>query len=240
VALGGTPVSEPTVLRELARRYTTPDEQVYLRTHARRYALLLELVAGLIRGLTPGKLLVVGPSYESVLFREAFPGVVVNTLGWQDHRFPLRDGERHVEFDLNDDDYPELEQHDVVIFGEVIEHLHVSALPVLRFLARGLTPRGHLIVQTPNAAALPKRLRLLLGRNPYEPIRADPRNPGHFHEYTLEELRAAVQGAGLYVTQVLAANYFDHGSRKNRLYRAVGRVLPPSLREGITVVARSG
>jgi SAM-dependent methyltransferase len=240
VALGGTPVTEPTVLSELSRRYTTPEEQVYLRTHAQRYTLLLELVERLIRGQTLRGLLVVGPSYESVLLREAFPGVLVNTLGWQDHRFPLREGELHVEFDLNDDDYPELEQHDLVVCGEVIEHLRVSPLPVLRFLARGLTPRGHLIVQTPNAAALPKRLRLLLGRNPYEPIRAEPRNPGHFHEYTLEELRDAVEGAGLHVTQVLAANYFDHGSRKNKLYRAAGRVLPPSLREGITVVARSG
>lgn len=240
MALGGTPVSEATVLSELGRRYTTPEEQVYVRTHAQRYVLLLELVEGLIRGQTSRKLLVVGPSYESLLLRKAFAGLTVNTLGWQDRRFPLRDGELHVEFDLNDDDYPALDQHDVVICGEVIEHLRVSPEPVLRFLARGLTPGGHLIVQTPNAAALPKRLRLLLGRNPYEPIRAEPRNPGHFHEYTLEELRDAVEGAGLSVTRVLAANYFDHGSRKNRLYRAAGRVLPPSLREGITIVARSG
>jgi trans-aconitate methyltransferase len=210
------------------------DEQVYLRTHSRRYALLLKLV----EGMSPRRILVVGPSFESTLFREQLPEATVNTLGWLDHRFPLREHEQHVQLDLNAGDYPELEPHDVVICGEVVEHLLVPAERVLRFLATGLAPGGHLIVQTPNATSLPKRLRMLLGRNPYEPIRDEPTNPGHFHEYTLREIRAAVEEAGLAVEQLHTANYFDHGSRKNRAYRAVGRLLPPTLREGITVVAR--
>jgi SAM-dependent methyltransferase len=212
----------------------SPDEQVYLRTHSRRYALLLDLV----EELAPMRILVVGPSFESALMRERLGDATVNTLGWLDHRFPLREGEQHLELDLNDGEYPVLEAHDVVVCCEVIEHLHVPAARVLRFLATGLAPDGHLVLQTPNATALPKRIRMLLGRNPYEPIRDEPGNPGHFHEYTVPELRAAVEGAGLEVERLLTANYFDHGSRKNRAYRAVGRALPPTLREGITVVAR--
>jgi hypothetical protein len=212
------------------------DEEVYLRTHAQRYAVLLDLV----EGLAPRQILVVGPSFESALLRERFPDATVDTLGWLDHRFPLREGERHVELDLNAGEYPELEPHDVIVCCEVIEHLHVPATGVLRFLAGGLAPTGHLVLQTPNATALPKRIRMLFGRNPYEPIRSEPGNPGHFHEYTVPELRAAVEGAGLEITRLLTANYFDHGSRKNRAYRAVGSVLPPGLREGITVVARRG
>jgi hypothetical protein len=214
----------------------SPDEQVYLRTHRRRYALLLDLVGD----LGPKRILVVGPSFESALLRERFPDATVDTLGWLDHRFPLREGEHHVQLDLNSGEYPELEPHDVVVCCEVIEHLHVPAARVLGFLATGIAPGGHLIVQTPNATALPKRIRMLLGRNPYEPIRDEPGNPGHFHEYTLPELRAAVEDAGLVVSRLLTANYFDHGSRKNRAYRAVGRLLPGTLREGITVVARAG
>jgi SAM-dependent methyltransferase len=212
----------------------SPDEQVYLRTHQRRYALLVDLVAG----LAPDRILVVGPSFESALLRERLPEATVNTLGWLDHRFPLREGEHHVELDLNDGEYPELEPHDVVVCCEVIEHLHVPATRVLGLLATSLAPDGRLVLQTPNATALPKRLRMLLGRNPYEPIRDEPGNPGHFHEYTVPELRAAVEDAGLEVERLLTANYFDHGSRKNRAYRAAGRALPPTLREGITVVAR--
>lgn len=209
-----------------------PPDEIYLRTHRRRYELLLDLV----RELSPERLLVVGPSYESTLLREVAP---VDTLGWADHRFPRVDGERHVQHDLNDPEYPELDPHDVIVFSEVVEHLHVSPVPVFRFLAGGLEPEGRLVVQTPNATALPKRLRMLLGQNPYEPIREQTGNPGHFHEYTVEELREAVESAGLEVERLVTANYFDHGSRKNRAYRVLGPVMPATLREGITVVARS-
>jgi trans-aconitate methyltransferase len=219
----------------LLARYTAPEEQIYLRTHAQRYERLLEL----LRPLAPGRILVVGPSYETVLLRDAFPSATVNTLGWHDNRFPLREHESHVQFDLNDPSYPELEPHDVVVCSEVIEHLHVAAVPVLRFLASGLVPGGHLILQTPNATALAKRIRMLFGRNPYDPIREESGNPGHFHEHTVDELVRAVDEAGLEVTRVLTENYFDHGSRKNRAYRAVGRMMPRSLREGITVMART-
>jgi SAM-dependent methyltransferase len=206
-----------------------PDE-VYLRTHRQRYALLLDLV----RELSPERILVVGPSHESTLLREVAP---VDTLGWADHRFPRVDGERHVEHDLNDDAYPELGRYDAIVCAEVIEHLHVSPIPVLRFLGGALSPGGRLVVQTPNATSLPKRLRMLLGQNPYDPIRDEAANPGHFHEYTVRELRDAVEAAGLTVERLLTANYFDHGSQKNRAFRALEPLLPGTLREGITVVA---
>jgi SAM-dependent methyltransferase len=211
-----------------------PENEVYLRTHSRRYELLFELV----KGMAPKTILVVGPSHESVLLRDQVPGVRIDTLGWEDHRFPRAGDERHVQHDLNDPAYPDLDPHDVVICAEVIEHLHISPVPVLRFLARAVAPDGHLLVQTPNATALPKRLRMLLGRNPYEPIREEAGNPGHFHEYTVGELRDAVEAAALDVERVLTANYFNHGSRKNWAYRALGPLLPGTLREGITVVAR--
>jgi SAM-dependent methyltransferase len=209
------------------------DDQIYRRTHARRYQLLLDLVGE----LSPKTILVVGPSYESVLLREALDAKV-DTFGWEDERFPRVNGETHVQHDLNDLAYPALEPHDAVVCCEVIEHLHLDAAPVLERLATALGPGGHLVVQTPNATALPKRVRMLLGENPYEPIRHQPGNPGHFHEYTVDELRGAVEAAGLTVERMITANYFDHGSRKNRAYRALEPLLPGTLREGITVVAQ--
>ena len=224
----------PRPLPDLRARYPAPEEQIYLRTHQERYALLLDLVAG----LAPARVLVVGPSYDSTLLRECFSEATVNSLGWLDHRFPLREGEQHVQLDLNDSERPALEEHDVVVCGEVIEHLHVAPVPVLRYLSSGLRVGGHLILQTPNATDLPKRLRMLFGRNPYDPIREEQGNPGHFHEFTVRELLAAVEEAGLEVSRWLTRNYFDHGSVKNRAFRRVGPILPPTLREGITVVAR--
>jgi SAM-dependent methyltransferase len=207
------------------------NDEGYLRTHSRRYALLIELV----RGLSPARILVVGPSHESELLREVAP---VDTLGWDDGRFPRAENEQHHQHDLNESAYPELGEYDAVVCAEVVEHLLVPAETALSSLAAALAPGGHLVLQTPNATSLPKRLRMLAGRNPYEPIRDDAGNPGHFHEYTQQELRAAVEAAGLDVRQVITANYFDHGSPQNRLFRAVDRVLPPTLREGITVIAQ--
>ena len=79
-------------------------------------------------------------------------------------------------------------RYDLVVFAEVIEHLHTSPVHTLAFVRGLLADAGVLILQTPNAASLPKRLKLLAGRNPYELIRADGGNPGHFREYTLAEL----------------------------------------------------
>src|SRR4029450_11588032 len=95
-----------------------------------------------------------------------------------------------------------------------------------------------LVTHPRHARPLPRRLRMFIGRNPYEPIRNTPQNPGHFHEYTVGELRAALTDAGFEITRPVTANYFDHGSRKNRAFRALGPMVPGTLREGITVVAR--
>jgi hypothetical protein len=174
----------------------------------------------------------------------------VDTLGLQPDE---RGGEAsHYHADLNHPDAlpADLPRYDLVVFAEVLEHLHTAPAPVLAALARRLTDEGTLLLQTPNAASLPKRLKLLFGRNPFEPLRGNPLDPGHFREYTLGELRALAAEAGLRVESQHRRFYFDArfgrhrdgavqarpvtGRMKNLIYRA----LPPSLREGITLVLR--
>lgn len=230
-------------LTRLSERYTAPDERAYLSEHARRYAVLLELVARIARGVDDGvRILDVGPAYQTEALRELLRDATVDTLGFADDRFAPRDGERHFEFDLNDaqhqECWPELPSYDVIVMGEVLEHLHTSPVLVLRFLATGLRPGGHLLLQTPNAAALPNRLRLLVGRNPFEQIRETPRNPGHFREYTVDELLTVARAAGLEPVWWRTANYFERGSLQNRVANGVGRLLPARLRSGITIVLR--
>jgi hypothetical protein len=81
-------------------------------------------------------------------------------------------------------------------------------------------------------------------------IRENRRNPGHFREYTLKELKHLAIGAGFEIEHVSTAFYFDArcarhdrsparvqpivGTLKNVIYRS----FPPSLREGITQVLR--
>jgi trans-aconitate methyltransferase len=172
--------------------------------------------------------------------RRRLPDATVDSLGWLDWRYPPREHEQHVELDLNEaqtpERLPELDRYDLVVAAEVLEHLYTAPTLVLRYLASALEPRGVLIVQTPNAVALKKRLHMLRGRNPAEPIREERMYAGHFHEYTPAELRDAAHAAGLEVESCVAANYFRTGSRKNAVYARLERWLPTGLRDGITAV----
>jgi SAM-dependent methyltransferase len=207
--------------------------------HERRYEALLAKV----RELAPGsaRILDVGAAYESELLRR-LPGATVDTLGFVDERFPPREGERHVTFDLKDAErpelWPDLRGYDLVVCSEVIEHLPVSPLHPLRFFAEMLRPGGHLVLQTPNAARIANRVRLLAGRNPFEPIREDSTSPGHFREYTVDEVLGFARAAGFEVAGWLTANYFVTGTVSNRLARRFEPVVPGRLRAGITVWLR--
>lgn len=164
-------------------------------------------------------------------------------------------GAWHYRFDLNDAQErdrwrTDIGPYDLVVFAEVIEHLYTAPELVLAYLKELLVPRGVLIVQTPNAVALRKRMKMLLGRNPFERIRVDRRNPGHFREYTVSELRGLLAGAGFSIDSVWMKYYFDarfarhergdeapsrfKGHLKNTIYR----LQPAALQEGITIVAR--
>jgi len=196
-----------------------------------------------VRELAPEqpRILDVGQAYESELLR-GLPGAVVDSLGFGDERFPPREGERHVAFDLKEahrpEAWPELAGYDIVVCAEVIEHLPVSPLPALRLLASALKPGGWLVLQTPNAARIANRLRLLAGRNPLEPLKDDLVSPGHIREYTLEEVLALGREAGLEVGGWLTANYFVTGSPGNSVVRRLGPLVPPRLRAGITAWLR--
>jgi len=217
----------------------------FLRYHYRRYEFLLNKIDPLVTDrLTderqpPFKILDIGPGFQTELLRQIWPEVVVNTLGFRDRRFQPRLPERHFEFNLNDaqfkDKWPVLESHDLVIMAEVIEHLYTAPSLVLACVATWLKAGGYLVLQTPNACALHKRLKMLAGKNPYDLIRETHDNPGHFREYTLRELFAYSIQSGFAPVACAAGNYFDNGSRVHKLYNALSRILPTTLRQGLTL-----
>jgi SAM-dependent methyltransferase len=233
------------VLDEIAARFRDdPESRRYLETHALRYPILLGLVGEALGRVTstPPRVLDAGPSYELEAMRRLWPRVHVDSLGFEDPRLmPPRAGERHFEVDLagaaDESTWPKAEPYDLVVCAEVIEHLHAAPRAALRMLASLLRSGGTMLVQTPNGAALLHRLRLLLGKNPFEPIREDLHHAGHFHEYTVAELVALCREAGLEPTRVELHNYFLTGTRKNRLLVRAGGLLPPRLRQGITLAA---
>jgi SAM-dependent methyltransferase len=225
----------------------------YLAFHSPRFRFLLQLIDQHLDG-AHRRILDIGLSPFTVLLREHLC-TPVDSLGLEPDS-ALQDG-THVQVDLNqlgDRAFqpPPLGPYDVIVFAEVLEHLWTSPLLVLRFLHDALAQDGLLIVQTPNAASLFKRLKLLLGWNPYEMIRESRTNPGHFREYTVDELEQLAEGAGFQTVSVFRRYYFDArfadmdesgrggtpspvlGMIKNVVYSAI----PPFLREGVTIVLR--
>jgi SAM-dependent methyltransferase len=208
------------------------EQTAYLRYHAPRFALLVERV----ERVRPRRLLDVGAHLQTALFQDLLGADAVDTLGFRDPRYAASGGGAHHDFDLNDADrpeaWPEIGGYDVVVAAEVIEHLFRGPATVLRCLASFARPGGHLIVQTPNAVAVHKRLRVLLGRPAMRPMPEDRSGREHVREYTRRELVAAGRAAGLEPVAVETANYF--GPRR----AWTGAVLPPGLRLGLTVTFR--
>jgi SAM-dependent methyltransferase len=226
----------------------------YVDYHGRRF----KYVVGKCVELCPQqktRVLDVGRSHLSALLLEHYDSVW--TLG-----FPIDDAEGfahpagavpgrkqyagHIVFDLNDTQTIEVIPTDIrfnlIVFAEVIEHLHTAPELVLHALCNLLTDDGIIVCQTPNASALHKRITLLLGRNPYERLRIDARDPGHIREYTKRELIDAGRIAGLEPVAHEYAEYFGrHGSfpRKLavRIHEYVARIFP-SLSRGQTIVFR--
>jgi len=231
------------VLDEIRQRVGDDAESVaYLETHRLRYRTLLGHVASNITGLGRARILDIGPSYESELIRRLWPQAIVDSLGFLDGRLmPPRAGEEHTEFDLvqaaDQASWPERQPYDLIVFAEVIEHLYISPGLVMQMLASLLGLGGTIIIQTPNAVALSRRFWLLMGRNPFESIRDDLHQAGHYREYTASELRDLCQQAGFRVKTVELQNYFLSGSRKNHLLVRLGPIVPRTLRQGITLTA---
>ncbi|MGH7529243.1 MAG: class I SAM-dependent methyltransferase [Gemmatimonadales bacterium] len=224
---------------------------IYLAFHARRYAFALETLAPYVAGPAT-RLLDIGPSKLTGMLHQAFRAPV-DTLGFPpDSTSPIG---RHYRFDLNDTEprdrwRRDLPAYDIVVMAEVLEHLHVSPTHVLAFLQTLLRPRGILLIQTPNAVALHKRLEMLIGRHPYELLRDNSADPGHFREYTASELRDYARAAGFAVERCVYASYFDYRFGRHRAEdtgRPIGylrlmnflyAVVPPRFKPGLSLVLR--
>lgn len=233
------------IVEQIHQQY--PDDG-YTLYHAYRYATLIELVDQFV---TPSaKILDIGRSQLTEILHKRL-GQEVDSLGFIPEG--VYSTGYHYYFNLNDCQFPEkcrqdLPKYDIIIMAEVLEHLYTSPLLVLGFLKSLLTKDGILIVQTPNAVAIHRRIKMLLGSNPFEQIRKEYINPGHFREYTATELKEIGNSVGLIKQKLIIGNYFDYrykvingkhpGVPRQRLgyLNTFFGLLPESLKPGITIV----
>lgn len=100
-----------------------------------------------------------------------------------------------------DRDNPELEgPFDVIVYGDVLEHLR-DPLRVILQLNRHLSPDGVVIVSVPNVAHLWIRLQLLLGRFEYADRGILDRS--HLRFFTLASFRRFLAEANLTVMELI-------------------------------------
>jgi 2-polyprenyl-3-methyl-5-hydroxy-6-metoxy-1,4-benzoquinol methylase len=188
-------------LREKERLRTCGEEaaQRYQIIHHNRFHMTLEICKELIPN-SQARVLDVGPSYFTTLLAQEYKDVstlgldMITDHGGQRNASTLALALPHVKFELNNSrdirNWPKVvPPFDLIVFAETLEHLYTAPEYSLAFLSSLLTEKGILLVTTPNAAMIMKRLILLLkGKNPYEKIRLIGENPGHYREYTMKEL----------------------------------------------------
>ncbi len=217
----------------------SPDAEFYWHRHAVRFEFVLRELDRRFRRRACTAL-DIGASFQTRMIAEYFPEWRVDTLAdYHDDRFSLPPPSRHFQFDLNAAldraRWPALGgPYDLIVFMEVIEHLNTPPRRVLEFLAAQLAPGGVIVLTTPNAVWLKNRLRLLMGRNPFELLRDD--RSGHVREYTLAELSTATREAGLEVAAAERRGLYRFSGAKDRFYSALADSTHPSLRRTIFMV----
>lgn len=222
----------------------------YLGSHSSHFLELLELVreCGDVR---------------SVLDVGNFPGhftILLKHLGLDAAGIDLdperagelwaRHGIRERRADIETDSFPfETSSFDVVVLGEVFEHLGPDAIYALRECHRMLRPGGHLIMSVPNVS-IRHRIRFLIGRDYQGDIIEEFRSletlghMGHFRLYSHREIARILEYTSFQTRIMRVAGWLPGGKWKflelfgpvrersrSHLYVLAERVAGPSGRD---------
>ena len=207
-----------------------PDEgaRAYLKKHIPRLARTLALVpppGNTGRVLELGCYMQITPLLQRLCGYREVRGGYFGKPGRVDRKamqFP--DGEFVCmvdHFDVERDAFPYPDQHfDLVIAGEIIEHLTYDPMHMLFEARRVLCDGGYLLVTTPNVGSITSVAKTLDGDdNPQifflykRPGPGAEEEIGHHREYTAHELGEAVKAAGFEIVQLFTtfiAEYSTH------------------------------
>jgi SAM-dependent methyltransferase len=110
-------------------------------------------------------------------------------------------------FNIEEDEFPyETDAFDVVLFCEILEHLLMDPVAVLRQIHRVLKPGGILALTTPNVARLDNVLAVINGGNVYGPYSGYGPYGRHNREYNRHELHRLLDFVGFDVEYSFSAD----------------------------------
>jgi SAM-dependent methyltransferase len=197
----------------------------YLNTHSTRLLKTLEITppgsAG-DRVLEMGAYLQITPALRNQLGYGEVRGCYYGKLGRTDHRTVTNaEGETFAceidHFDAEKDVFPYPDGHfATVICGELIEHLFEDPMHLMSQVNRILKPGGHLVLTTPNIAALRGISGILQGYHPgfFHAYIRPAEGSGevearHNREYAPREIHQLLENSGFEVTLLETGEFRD-------------------------------
>jgi glycosyltransferase involved in cell wall biosynthesis/SAM-dependent methyltransferase len=197
----------------------------YLETHQTRLVKTLEITppgGPCDRILEMGAYLQITPALRTRLGYGTVRGCYYGKLGRVDHRVVTSaEGEPFEceidHFDAERDRFPYPDEHfSTVLCCELIEHLFEDPMHLMCEVNRILKPGGHLVLTTPNVAALRGISAILQGYHPgffhaYIRPAADSRevDARHNREYTPREIHKLLENSGFEVARLETGEFRD-------------------------------
>ncbi len=200
------------------------ESRSYLETHQTRLVKTLEMIppgGPCDRVLEMGAYLQMTPALRSKLGYGEVRGCYFGQLGRVDRReVTSSDGETFVcdidHFDAERDPFPYPdESFSTVLCCELLEHLFNDPMHLMGEVNRILKPGGHLLLTTPNIAALRGISGILQGYNPgffhayIRPSATGEVDARHNREYTPREIHQLLENSGFAVARLETGEFRD-------------------------------
>jgi glycosyltransferase involved in cell wall biosynthesis/SAM-dependent methyltransferase len=221
--------SDPDVQAEDLPNYlttwaTTPPSRNYLETHQTRLVKTLEITppgGPDDRILEMGAYLQITPALHTRLGYGHVRGCYFGKLGRTDHReVTSSTGESFAceidHFDAEKDPFPYPDAwFSTVLCCELIEHLFEDPMHLMGEVNRILKPGGHLVLTTPNVAALRGISAILQGYHPgffhayIRPAESGEVDARHNREYTAREVHRLFENSGFEVARLETGEFRD-------------------------------
>jgi SAM-dependent methyltransferase len=218
-------VDEPELESYLRGWAVSEEAGEYLNTHQTRLVKTLEITppgGPDDRILEMGAYLQVTPALRSKLGYGEVRGCYYGPAGRIDHRtVTSSEGETFTcdidHFDAEKDRFPyDDEYFSTVLCGELIEHLFEDPMHLMCEVNRILKPGGHLVLTTPNVAALRGISAILQGYHPgffhayIKPAEGSGEvDARHNREYTAREIHKLLENSGFEVALLETGEFRD-------------------------------